>query len=85
MNSCITQLKAQGPSRTGNESKEEDNGRALCTSNAGGRLCHTLRANRAGLDSEQNPTLEATQGQMNGFFSPIEMLPESGSICGRLN
>ena len=24
--SCITQLKAQGPSRTGNESKEEEKG-----------------------------------------------------------
>ena len=30
--SCITQLKAQGPSRTCNESKEEEEGRALqCT------------------------------------------------------
>ena len=31
-------------------------------------------------------TLETTQRQMEGFFSPtpIQMLPPGGSICGRL-
>ena len=51
IDSCITQLKAQEPSRTCNESKEEDEDEVLtldsgCGGRAGGR-CALLRAGLA--------------------------------------
>ena len=77
IDSCITQLKAQGPSRPCHESKEEeeeedyhpqlsspDGAWASCT-NARSVLLLTA--------------LEVTQGQIDGFFSQLP--PESGGNC----
>ena len=48
---------------------------------ARGRLRHDRLAQRARNRRGQS-TLEATQGQIDGFFSQLP--PESGGICGRL-
>jgi len=57
IDSCITQLKAQGPSRTCNESKEEEEK-------------YRGRRERGNLGT-QSPALEATKGQMDGFFREL--------------
>ena len=55
IDSCITQLKAQGPSRTCNESKEEEKGSCLPKELGGGATRGAYSTHAA---------LEATQWQM---------------------
>ena len=135
IDSCITQLKAQGTFRTCNESKEED-----LVAGAGGEAfavvvvrdevddravpcrylqivdwclasftiwgivdwclasftiravpCRYLIGTQSSPPSLRAPALEATQGQMDGFFSQLpykchleEVASLRGGICGRL-
>jgi len=67
INSCITQLKAQGPSRTCNESREEKQGCRIDHWSNRGSKCPRLQG--AGFRVDNHPTLEATQGQIDGFLS----------------
>jgi len=77
--SCTTQFKAQGPSRTCNESKEEAEvaGHAHLRADERGtirqmrlaplhhaRFQHHRSASRVGFDSRGQATLETTLGQM---------------------
>ena len=59
IDSCITQLKAHGPSRACNESKEDEEETPIATA------CSVRQEAR----SKHQATLEATQGQIDSFFS----------------
>ena len=63
IDSCITQLKARGPSRTCNESKEEEEGVRLLRDGAAEVPTHDfsqLRASRAGVRDETDSHGEFT-------------------------
>ena len=85
--SCITQLMAQGPSRTCNESKEEKKTCLDIRFNADGVVPYTyivhlklvsrwarLRADgpTSRLGSGRQSTLEATPGQIDDFFGQLQ-------------